>query len=323
MAFTSALPLALISYDVARIGYLAAVALLFCGMWLVPACLGLVRSASVETSLRLLCYLSFAPGIYLWWIGAFSIVVLLALCGIVALLSQNKTAGTSHLQRLGIGVLSSLILIKPNIAPLVLPYLGTIWLMQSNKAACAGFLLGLALLTAPLAIFGFSLQSAFSATNFASSLNWQTPALSRYLQELLGVGPWLRWVVFLSGGALAIYLGSRKESNASRADTLALIIIPIGALTTPFIWTYDFVVLAISLTAIVERSLKMAPAQASSAQRDTHHDADHHIYYRAPLAALITNVMLCMAPPAMALHWFYPIGIATAALMTHRVASAR
>ena len=309
VAFSVVLPLALLPYETARLSYLGGVALLFIGMWIIPAARSFLHSATAQSLLRLLCYVSFAPALHIFWVGAFSIVPLVALLAIVHLLSREPSSQHRISRDLELGALAALTLVKPNICPLVFPYLGTVWLTQSNKIALGGFALGLAALAVPLVVFGFSLESAATATNFASSLDWQTPALSRHIEALFGFGHWFRWAVVLAGMTVAVRLGLRSGQDKEQADTLALLILPLGVLVTPFIWTYDFAVLAASLTFIVDRSLARSVYDAKA--------------LRAPLVALLSNVLLCLAPLAMALHWFYPIGIAVAALMTRAAVTKR
>lgn len=286
VAFPYLLPLAIDSFQMARYCYLGGVILFVFVVWVVPY----VRQLRAEDSLRgvaaLAALTTFFPLLLMWWVGPLSAwpLVGIVLCG--TLIHRDR-----FLNRFASGFGVMLVLVKPHCAPLVLPFVLGFCLATRRSVEILGILVGL----------GFGVWGAIALTSEISFFErigettvWMTPAPLRALGWPLSPRATQFLPVFL-GGVWAFFSGLRTRELESFSRRLSLIIVPLGFALTPFVWTYDFTPLLVTISGICAVVFNRNGESASPG-------------LWAIGAVILLNTLLTFAPLAMELHWWYPLG---------------
>jgi hypothetical protein len=293
-AYPLLVPLGALSFEVARFAFLAGGALFLLVRWIIPA-IRVGLNAPLRGAIAVSSYLTFFPVTLMWWVGPMSLWPVVGIALFCALQRWQQRGVAALFQ----GAALSLLLVKPTCVPLVLPF-------------AFGYLLGR---RAKMAIFGFLLGAAYAALGAVAWVDlsidellvraretqlWQTPAPLRVLG--LTDGPVLQSVIpCLLGACGAFYLGLRSCSYTSFVTRLGLLVVPLGFMVSPFVWTYDFSPLIFSIEAI---TLSMI-GRASIVEGVTKSGEA-----LLSFGALLFNVLLAFSPLAMEFHWWYPVGYA-------------
>ncbi len=146
---------------------------------------------------------------------------------------------------LGAGVALSLTLVKPHLIYLALLIILLVVLRERRWKVVIGFglalllAIGVVLLRRPSFIF-----ECLASTGSGNLLAWHTPTLTTYLQVTTGWS-WLR-IAGLFLMPLAIWFWFRFRDRLPFLVMIDLAVIA-SVITTPFAWSYDFVVLLLPL----------------------------------------------------------------------------
>lgn len=175
----------------------------------------------------------------------FGQVNILVLFGLVAFLWANRQ---KHYFLAGCAL--ALTLVKPQLVYLTLPILLLDCLYNRKWAVFRGLfsaLLGLSLIA-----FLFRptyLSDYLTTVSGGSLLAWQNPTLSSYLHAISG-WEWVRWLgIELLVGLLAIWYRYRALVSSRMWLEISLLL---SLISTPFAWSYDFVLLFIPMMAILD-----------------------------------------------------------------------
>lgn len=286
VAFPYLLPMAIDSFEIARYCYLGGVIVFVLVVWVVP----FVRQLRAEDSLRgvvaLAALTTFFPLLLMWWVGPLSAwpLVGIVLCG--TLIRRDNFV---HRFASGFGLM--LILVKPHCAPLVLPFVLGFCLATRRSVELLGIFVGL----------GFGAWGAVALTSETSFFErigettvWMTPAPLRVLGWPLSPLAAQFLPIFL-GALWAFLYGLRTRALESFSRRLSLIIVPLGFSVTPFVWTYDFTPLLVTISGICAVVFRRDGGSALPG-------------LWAIGAVILLNTLLTFAPLAMELHWWYPLG---------------
>jgi len=167
-------------------------------------------------------------------------VNLLVLAGLVLFLWLTRNG-----HDIGAGVALSLTMVKPHLIYLALPIILLAVLMERRWIIILGF--GASLFFS-LAIVFFQrtsfIQECLTITGSSNLSSWQTPTLTTFLQVSLGLW-WMRIIgLFLMPIAVLLWLHFRDSLSFLIMLDLAIIV---SVITSPFGWSYDFVVLLLPL----------------------------------------------------------------------------
>lgn len=298
LAFAPLLPFTLLPFEAFREIFLAAVAASYIMFWVAPASrefLAGVRGAAFHSLLPLSIVLSFLPVLLMWWVGALTFLPFFGLLGYF-LLSRHEP---QHLfLRVAAGFLVSLILVKPTVCPLVIPFLVVVWFRQRAIGEIWGFLAGFLALLLPFVFLLPDPIHILAATDFGEALLWNTPAPARYLQLRFGLPMEARFVPCILSIAATFWYASSVSLSSRLVRPLCLVSIPLGIAVTPFAWTYDFSLLIFTLSYLIWRE----PVPSGDAKRE-----DWHPW--ALELILVMNLVLMAMPLQMEIQWWYPLGL--------------
>lgn len=283
-SFSALLPLSLLSFATAQWLYLASFLLLFLLVWLrrplIELCIALRSGLPLWSTLtHVSIFLTFLPALMLWWDGGVTFVPLTALV-LLFYASRQEVRMRWHFVQ---GLSLSLALVKPSVCFLLFCFLPLVWVRRREGMKIFGFFAGLLLLVIPPLLLTPSVQRLFVMHQMDGLLLWVTPTVNAMLQTSFGWPPHVR--VFLAApfvaGVVFYALRIKKETDELRVASLTLL--PLGLVVVPYAWTYDFVVLLFPVSWLAARGGTSA------------------------LYLLLFNLLLCVVPMAMALHWWYPL----------------
>lgn len=302
VAFPYLLPLAVDSFDVVRNGYVFAVALVV----VVMAGLPFIRRSKVDRNgivLSLAALLSFFPLLLMVWVGPLSWWPVVGL-GVYSVLVRRSEAGA----RFTGGLALMMMLVKPNCAPLVLPFTLGFSLVRGRWAELGGMIAGLVIGAYGMRVL--TLEPQF-LDSIAATGTWITAAPLRALgwpnSPLV-----VRFLPVAVCGVWALWFGARTRDVEAFSARIGFLIVPLGLCITPFAWTYDFTPLVLMISALSVLSSTGCRAR------------EGHRVVNAALSILIAlNTVLIVSPLAMRLHWWYPLGfLITGVWVYYRLYSA-
>jgi len=138
--------------------------------------------------------------------------------------------------------------IKPQVLYLFFIFLFLWAVHQRRWKLLVGFACSLGVATGFVMIFDPQIISHFFETLSRNTpIAWATPTIGTYLRYYLGIeGFWVQFIPPMITGILAILYWWRKRDNWDWQTTLLWILF-LSLITSPYTWTYDFVVLVIPL----------------------------------------------------------------------------
>ena len=258
---------------------------------------GSEAESAVDRGIILGCYLLFLPIYLMWWVGAITTIPFLALITFFLLSSIQ-----GNLAKVTSGASVALLLVKPSVAPLVVPFLVSSWVRQQGWWNIGGFFAMCVVMILPVWTLSPNFLEIFLPSSLEDAVNWLTPSLARNLQILLSLPIQFRFVP-LGCAILFTVISGWKVKPENIHLQLCRVIIPLGAVVTPFVWTYDFVPLLFCLSHILQGT--PLPIQSNDCKS---------LSRPLGLGLLCTNILLWISPLAMDLHWWYPLMFCAASL---------
>ncbi len=240
------LPFGIFSFPISRL------------MWLIfhiiiiLICINLIwRIYRGSPKLKYLAYLisiGFAPTIFVLVIGHFTTLPLLGLVGFLFFIQNTHRNRWSEVAA---GFCAAIVLIKPQLLYLFLFAL-LLWTLEKRKWSVIiggiGFILIFSLISM---IFNPIVISQYWETLSKYSMGaWATPTIGMGLRTIFRIEMvWLLFVPSVIGVIWYLFLWRKDRKSWDWVEQLPLIIL-VSYVTSPFMWTYDMVVLLLPVLAV-------------------------------------------------------------------------
>jgi hypothetical protein len=196
---------------------------------------------------------SFTPGLFALRIGQVSVWLLVGVVGFLY--------GVRSQRNMFAGVALALLMIKPHMTYLLWPV--ALWWGWKNRhwQILIGWIAALVVASAVPMLFLPSLLMRYQKVVTGPPLDWVTPTLGSWLRIFLGIdGQWVQLVpTLLAGLGLIVWL--RRRRGAWYWDKITSPLLLASALTAPFGWTFDWLVLLPVAVDLVARVRSVSSAQ--------------------------------------------------------------
>ena len=204
--------------------------------------------------------LSFYPFALSVFYGQISPLLLLGLCGMIALLGEAENDDRRMLL-ISAGALLSLVVVKPHLLYLPVCYLLLNWRVPRVRMVLCGAAGMLAIMVVLVALVDARVFGFYSMALHAPPVYWKTPTIGSFLQGWTGSAA-LRVVPMLCGIAALVWWQVRVRSEFSVEHFLLLV--PLSLVTSPYGWVYDQMLLlpcglyCIARAEVQSRGVRMA-----------------------------------------------------------------